>query len=114
MSLDKTQSSMTRYSLVVNKRGTILSFKVLDADPELFPVKDLTGRHFSRLIGEDCKKDLGHILHEISKTRQAGNFRTFFSPRGSHAGAVVEWEVHPKPGNIFSTARFEMIGKDPE
>jgi len=107
-------SIMTRYSLIVNKRGTILSFKVVDADPELFPVHDMTGRHFSRLIGEDCKKDLGYILHEISRTRQASSFRTFFSPRGSHAGAVVEWTVQPKPGNIFSTARFELIGKDPE
>jgi len=105
---------MTRYSLVVNKRGTILSFKVVDADPKLFPVKDMTGRHFSRLIGDDCRKDLGHILHEISRTRQAGSFRTFFSPRGSHVGAVVEWTVQPKTGNIFSTTRFEMIGKDPE
>lgn len=48
-------SIMTRYSLVVNKRGTILSFKVVDADPELFPVRDMTGHHFSRLIGEDLR-----------------------------------------------------------
>jgi hypothetical protein len=105
---------MTRYSIVLNKRGTILSFKVVDADPELFPVKNMTGRHFSRLIGDDCRKDLGHILDEISRTRQTGSFHTFFSPRGSHAGAVVEWTVQPKPASIFSTARFELIGRDPE
>jgi len=105
---------MTRYSLILNKKGTILSFKVMDADPEHFPVKDMTGRHFSRLIGEDCKKDLSHILQEISRTRRTGSFRTFFSPRGSYAGPVVEWTVQPKPGNIFTTARFELVGKDPE
>ena len=105
---------MVRYSLVLNKKGTILSFKVMEADPEWFPVKDMTGRHFSRLIGEDCKKDLTHILQEISRSRQTGFFRTFFRPRGAHAGPVVEWTIQPKPGNIFSTARFVLIGKDPE
>jgi len=92
---------MTRYSLVVNKRGTILSFKVVDADPKLFPVKDMTGRHFSRLIGDDCRKDLGHILHEISRTRQAGSFRTFFSPRGSHAGCGGRVDRAAKDGKYF-------------
>lgn len=105
---------MTRYSLVLNKNGTILSFKALDVDPERFPVRDLTGSHFSRLIGEDCKKDLRYILREILKTRQMGSFRTFFRPRGAHAGPVVEWTIQPHPGSIFSTARFELIGKDPE
>ena len=105
---------MTRYSLVLNKKGTILSFKVVDAEPERFPVKDMTGRHFSRLIGEDCRKDLRYILQEISRTRQAGSFQTFFSPRGMHAGPVVEWTIEPKAGNIFSAARFVLIGKDPE
>ncbi|MBN9380472.1 MAG: hypothetical protein J0H74_06890 [Chitinophagaceae bacterium] len=105
---------MTRYSLVLNKKGTILSFKVVDADPERFPVKDMTGLHFSWLIGENCKKDLRYILQEISRTRQTRSFRTFFSPRGNLAGPVVEWTIEPKPGNIFSTARFVLIGKDPE
>jgi hypothetical protein len=105
---------MARYSLIINKKGTILSFKVLDADPEKFPVKDLTGHHFSHLVGQNCKKDLGYILQEISKTRQTGNFRTFFSPKGIHAGAVVEWTVQPKPGNIFTSTRFVLIGKDPD
>lgn len=107
-------SIMTRYSLVLNKKGTILSFKVMDVDPERFPVSDMTGRHFSHLMGEDCKKDLRHILQDISKTRQTGSFRTFFRPRGAHAGPVVEWTILPKPGNIFTTARFELIGKDAE
>ncbi len=105
---------MTRYSLVVNKKGTILSFKVVDADPELFPVKNVTGRHFSRLVGENCKKDFKYILQEISKTRRTASFWTFFSPRGSHSGPVIEWTVQPKPGGIFTTTRFELIGKDPE
>lgn len=105
---------MTRYSLILNKKGTILSFKAVDVDPERFPVKDLTGRHFSRLIGEDCRRDLRHILQQILRTRQAGSFRTFFSPRGVHAGPVIEWTIQPKPGNIFSTARFVLTGKDPE
>jgi len=105
---------MTRYSLVLNKKGTILSFKVVDADPEQFPVKDMTGRHFSRLIGEDCRKDLRYILQEISRSRQIGSFQTFFSPRGTHTGPVVQWTVQPKPGNIFTTTRFVLIGRDPE
>jgi len=105
---------MTRYSLVLNKKGTILFFKVIDADPERFPVKDMTGRHFSRLVGEDCKKDLRYILREISRTREARSFRTFFSPRGTHAGPVLEWTVQPKSVSIFSTARFVLTGKDPE
>lgn len=106
---------MTRYALILNKKGTVLSFKVMDADPERFPVKDVTGHHFSRLIGEDCKKDLQYILKEIARTRQIGSFRTFFSPRGAHAGPVVEWTIQPRPGSFFSMApRFELVGKDPE
>jgi hypothetical protein len=106
---------MMRYSLVLNKKGTILSFKVMDADPERFPVKDMTGRHFSRLIGEDCRKDLKYILQQISRTRQAGNFRTLFSPRGMNVGPVIEWTIQRRPGSFFfSTARYELIGNDPE
>jgi hypothetical protein len=110
----KNLDIMTRYSLVLNKRGTILSFRVIDAEPEKFPVKDMTGRHFSRLIGEDCRKDLRYILQQISKTRQMGSFQTFFSPQGMHAGPVVEWTIEPKAGSIFSAARFVLTGKDPE
>src|SRR6187402_2712461 len=101
---------MTRYSLVLNKKGTILSFKVIDADPERFPVRNVTGHHFSRLIGEDCKKDLRHILQEITRTRQTRSFRTFFRPRGAHSGPVVEWTIQPRRGRFFSLPRFELVG----
>jgi hypothetical protein len=105
---------MAQFSILLNKKGTILSFNVTDADPKRFPIKKLTGRHFSQLIGVDCKKDLRHIMRETSKTRKPGNFRTFLAARGSQEGPVVEWTIMPKAGYVLLPARYLLIGKDPE
>lgn len=105
---------MTQYSILVNKKGTILSFKVADADPSRFPVKNLIGKHFSRLIGTNCKKDLHRIMQEASKTSKPGNFTTFLPARGTSSGPVVEWTVQPKSGNILDMllpARYLLIGR---
>lgn len=105
---------MAQYSLLISKKGTILSITAMNVDPKRFPVQKLTGRHFSRLIGTDCKKDLQNIIQEISKTRKPGNFRTFLASRGSHEGPVVEWTIQPKTGNILLPTRYMLVGKDPE
>ena len=73
---------MTQYSILLNKNGTILSFKFVDADAQKLPTKNLKGRHFSRLIGLDCKEDLRFLMQETTKTRKPGTFRTFSPPKG--------------------------------
>ena len=105
---------MTRYALVLNKKGTILSFKVVNADPERFPANDITGSHFSDLIGEACRKHLDDILREISRTRKPGSFHTFFSPSTSQPGPIVEWTVEPQHPRLFTAPRFVLTGKDTE
>jgi hypothetical protein len=105
---------MAQYSLLLNKKGTILSITAMNVDPKRFPVQKLTGRHFSRLVGMDCKKDLRNIMEEASKTRKPGNFRTFLPPMGSREGLVLEWTIQPKAGYILLPARYLLIGRDPE
>lgn len=105
---------MTRYTIILNKKGTILSFKVVDADPDRYPVKDLTGRHFSHLVGDDCRRDLRCIFQEVSQTRLPFSFKTLFAPKGKHEGPVVEWTVQPKSISVFTRTRYLLIGKDPE
>lgn len=108
---------MTQYSVLVNKKGTILSFKIIDADPAKFPVKKLKGSHFSKLIGFNCKKDLQHILEEASKTQKPANFQTYIRSTAGFDGPVVEWTVRPKSGTILDVlfpARYELTGKSEE
>jgi hypothetical protein len=105
---------MTRYTIELNKKGMILSFKVINADPDRFPVKNLTGRHFSYLVGDDCRRDLRSIFQQISKTRQPAVFRTLFAPKGPHSGPVVEWTVQAKSVSIFWMSRYLLTGRDPE
>ena len=108
---------MTQFSIVVNKKGTILSYEALNADPKRFPVKNLRGSHFSRLIGIDCKKDLRNILLETSKTRKPASFQTFFCPKGANEGPVVEWTIQPKSGNLLAdllSERYLLVGREPE
>ena len=105
---------MTRYTIELNKKGTITSFKVIDADPDRYPVKDLTGRHFSHLIGDDCRRDLRTIFQHITKTRQSVSFRTLFAPKGPHSGPVLEWTVRPKSVGFLGLSRYSLIGRDPE
>ncbi len=106
---------MTQYSILLNKKGTILSCSVTDADESRFPVKKkLTGRHFSYLIGMDCKKDLRSIIQETTKSRKPSNFKTFFSPQGSHEGPLVEWTMIPKSTSILLPTRYLLIGKAEE
>jgi hypothetical protein len=108
---------MTQFSIIVNKKGTILSYKAIDADPRKFPVKNLRGSHFSRLIGTDCKKDLRSIMQETSKTRKPSFFQTFFLPKGSFEGPVIEWTIQPKAGSLLDALfpeRYLLLGKEPE
>ena len=105
---------MTQYSILLNKKGTIVSFKVVDADPKRFPSKNLKGKHFSRLIGLDCKEDLHFIIEETTKTRKPGTFRTFSPPRGFCEGPVVEWTIQPKAGWLLAPTRYLLVGKEPE
>jgi hypothetical protein len=104
---------MAQYSLLINKKGTILSITAMNVDPKKFPVRKLMGRHFSHLIGTDCKKDLRYIMQEISKTRQAGCFGTFSPASGDREGPVLEWTIQPKFGNILMPVRYLLIGKEP-
>jgi hypothetical protein len=105
---------MAQYSLLLNKKGTILSITAMNVDPKRFPVQKLTGRHFSRLVGSDCKKDLRNIMEETSKTRKPGNFRTFLPSIGTREGLVLEWTIQPKAGFMLLPARYLLIGRDPE
>jgi hypothetical protein len=108
---------MAQYSILLSKKGTILSLKVADSDAKKIPVKKLTGRHFSHLIGSDCKKDLRNIIQETSKSRKPGSFRTFFAARGSFEGPVVDWIIQPRSNNflnILMPARYMLIGVVPE
>jgi hypothetical protein len=108
---------MTQFSIVVNRKGTILSYEAINADPRRFSVKNLRGSHFSRLIGTDCKKDLRNILQETSKTRKPTSFQTFFLPKGSFEGPVIEWTIQPKSGNLLDVLlpeRYLLVGKEPE
>jgi hypothetical protein len=106
---------MAQFSILLNKKGTILSFNVMDADPKRFPIKKLTGRHFSLLVGVDCKKDLRHIMKQTSKTRKPSSFRTFLAAaRGAQEGPIVEWTLLPKSGYVLLPSRYLLIGKDPE
>jgi hypothetical protein len=103
---------MAQYSIVVNGKGTILSVKSINIDPKKMPVKRLTGRHFSHLIGADCRKDLRNIMHETTKSRQPGNFRTFFAARGHSEGAVVEWTIQARYRNLINMVmpRYVLVG----
>jgi hypothetical protein len=108
---------MAQYSLLLSKKGTILSFSVKDPDPNKFSVRKLTGRHFSSLIGADCKKDLRNIIQQISKTRKPGNFTTFLSAEGTYEGPAVEWTIQPKSGSLLTQllpSRYLLIGRIPE
>jgi hypothetical protein len=105
---------MTQYSILLNKKGMILSFEVIDADPQKLPSKNLKGRHFSRLIGLDCKEDLRSLIKETTKTRIPGTFRTFSPPKGFCEGPVVEWTIQPKVGWLFVPTRYLVVGKEPE
>jgi hypothetical protein len=113
-SIPSNPNTMAQYSLLLNKKGTILSISAINVDPKRFPVQKMTGRHFSRLIGSDCKKDLRHIMQETLKTRQPGSFRTFLAARGAQDGLVLEWTIQPKSGSIFFPARYVLVGRDPE
>ncbi len=104
---------MTQYSVLLNKKGTIVSCKVVDADSQKLPVKNLKGRHFSRLIGLDCKVDLRFIIDETSKTGKPSTFRTFSPPRGFAEGPVVEWTIQPKSGWFLAPTRYLLVGREP-
>lgn len=106
---------MTQYSITINRKGTIMSLQVVDADPNRFPVKNLKGNHFSRLLGTDCRKDLSYMLQETAKTRQPGSFRTFLPPKGANEGPTLEWTILPKAStllNIFFPTRYLLVGKE--
>ena len=105
---------MAQYSLLLNKKGTILSITAINVDPKRFPVQKMTGRHFSRLIGTDCKKDLRNIIQEISKTRKPGSFKTFLASRGASEGLVLEWTIQPKSSFMLLPARYLLVGRDSE
>lgn len=102
---------MTQYSILLSKKGTIVSLKVESADPKRFPVRNLRGKHFSRLVGLDCRKDIYDLIQHISKTQQPASFRTFFAPRGAFEGPVVEWTIQPKTGWFFGPTRYILSGK---
>jgi len=102
---------MTQYSILISKKGTIVSLKVENADLKRFPVKNLKGKHFSRLVGLDCRKDIYDLIQHISKTHQPANFRTFFAARGSQQGPVVEWTIQPKVSWFFAPTRYILSGK---
>lgn len=104
---------MTQYSILLNKKGTIISFKVVDADPKRFPTKNLRGKHFSRLIGRDCRKDIYDIIQQISKTQEPASFRTFFAPRQYSEGPIVDWTIQSKSGWLFAPTRYILVGKEP-
>jgi hypothetical protein len=104
---------MTQYSILLSKTGTIVSLKIVDADPERFPVKNLRGKHFSRLIGLDCRKDIYDIIQRISRTNEPTSFKTFFASRGSSEGPVVEWTIQPKSGWLLAPTRYLLLGKEP-
>jgi len=104
---------MIQYSVLLNKKGTIVAFKVVDADPRKLPIKNLKGRHFSRMIGLDCKDDLRFLIEETAKTRQPGTFRTFSPPVGFVEGPVVEWTIRQKTGWMLQPTRYLLVGREP-
>lgn len=106
---------MTQYSLTINKKGTIMSLQVIDADPKRFPVRNLKGNHFSRLLGTDCRKYLSNILREATQSRETRSFRTFLPPKGANEGPLLEWTIQPKSGtllSIFSSQKYLLVGKE--
>ena len=102
---------MTQYSILLSKKGTIVSLKVDNADPKKFPVRNLKGKHFSRLIGLDCRKDIYDLIQHITRPQEPANFRTFFPARGSSEGPVVEWTIQPKVSWFFAPTRYILSGK---
>ena len=106
---------MTQYTILLSKKGTMVSLKVVNADPDRVPVKSLKGKHFSRLVGQDCRKDIYDMIQQISTTHQSASFRTFFVPKGSSKGPVVEveWTMQPKSGWLLAPTRYLLLGKEP-
>ena len=105
---------MTKYSIQVNSKGTILSLKVENPDPIRFSSRNLIGKNFSRLIGWDCKKDLKLILRNISKTHQPARFSTFIAPKGSNEGPIMEWTIHPRGRTLLLSNKYLLCGTEPE
>ena len=104
---------MTQYSILLSKTGTIVSLKIVNADPKRFPVKNLRGKHFSRLIGLDCRKDIYDLIQRISRTNEPASFTTFFASRGASEGPVVEWTIQTKSGWLLTPTRYLLVGKEP-
>ena len=104
---------MTQYSILLSKTGTIVSLKIVNADPKKLPVKNLKGRHFSRLIGMDCRKDIYDMIQQITRTNEPASFKTFSAARGNAEGPVVEWTMQPKSGWLLAPTRYLLIGKEP-
>ena len=106
---------MTQYSIVINRKGTIMSLQVENADPSRFPVKNLKGNHFSRLLGTDCRKDLGNMLRLTDKTGASCNFKTFLPPKGAHEGPFMEWTIQarsPTLLDLFLPVRYQLVGRE--
>ncbi|HEY4060475.1 MAG TPA: hypothetical protein VGM30_01165 [Puia sp.] len=105
---------MTKYSIQVNSKGTILSLTVENPDPIRFPTRGLIGRNFCRLIGWDCRRDLQLILRNISRTHQPARFSTFIAPKGAAEGPVMEWTIHPKGRTLLLASKYVLYGTEPE
>lgn len=104
---------MTQYSILLSKTGTIVSLKIVNADPKRFPVKNLKGRHFSRLIGMDCRKDIYDMIQQISRTNEPASFRTFCASSGNSEGPVMEWTMQCRSGWLLAPTRYLLTGKEP-
>lgn len=104
---------MTQYSILLSKTGTIISIKIVNADPQRFPVKNLRGKHFSRLIGLDCRKDIYDIIQQVSRTNEPASFKTFLASGASSEGPVLEWTIQPKSGWLLAPTRYLLVGKEP-
>ncbi len=93
-----------------SNKGIIVSLKAVNADPEKFPVKNLKGRHFIRLVGLDCRKDLCDIIQDL-QDKSACQFQNFFRSkrilRGSGSRMDDSTEVRLVPG----THEVSIVGE---
>jgi len=108
---------MTQYSILVNKRGTILSMEVKNADSTKLPVNKIKGRHFSRIAGFDCRKYLRLIMEQTSKSQEPTVFQTFFLVTGVAQNQIVEWTILPRTNHAnhlldkFIPTKYLLVGK---
>jgi hypothetical protein len=101
---------MTKYSILVNQKGTILSFHVENPDTDRFPSEDLTGHNFGRLVGFNCWQDLDTLRKRVSKSRRPASFSTFVDLRNSGVHPIIDWTIRSGGRTGLFTQTYQMYG----